>query len=385
MRNLGLSIAVLLCVVSIPLMSDARRGRNKDVPPELMAVVERVSTGRANFFLRNAFDTDPSPYLGRFVPAETSALNIDDAAAMQTACSEHISYRTVGGGGVQYDEYFNASTNVAASLGIPMLSAAGFNAGAEVGYSGGAVVRVRYTLTNKMVATIDDPEAFAECCEEGPGRCTGLYLGEFLEGAGELFHYSGAGKAVRAGAGAHGVELGVEVKDGVAWSRAITFPNPVYFAFKTTTAHIEPLPEPCGPWIDQIPQHARGMYFVGLSEIVDSERVARDQALRDARTQVIRHVGESITTGAVETRSTIGAVNDLTSRLDQEDFVLAAAEGVAEFVKDRAWCIEEHPTPGGVRYSAKVLAFLPDREEEEAVAVLQQLVTGEDVEGEKGP
>jgi hypothetical protein len=382
MRRITVSLAALLLALSmVPLDSEAKRKKDR-VPPELMAVVERVSTGRANFFLRNAFDTDPSPYLGRFVPAETSALNIDDAAAMQTACSQHISYRTVGGGGVQYDEYFNASTNVSASLGIPLLAATGFDAGADVGYSGGSVVRIRYTLTNKMVATIDDPEAFAECCEEGPGRCTGLYLGEFLEGSGELFHYTGTGTGVRAGAGAKGVELGVEVKDGVAWSRAVTFPNPVYFAFKTTTAHIEPLPEPCGPWTDQIPRHAHGMYFVGLSEIVDSERIARDQSMRDARAQVIRHVGEAISTGAIEIRSTSGAIGDLGSRLNQEEFVEAAAEGVAEFVKDRAWCVEEHPTPGGTRYSAKVLAFLPDKEEEAAAGVLRQLIDVEEVEGE---
>ena len=376
MRRMTVSLAALLLALSmVPLDSEAKRKKDR-VPPELMAVVERVSTGRANFFLRNAFDTDPSDYLGRFVPEGTSTLDVDDSASMQTACGKLISYKTVGGGGVQYDEYFNASTNVSASLGIPLLNATGVELGGNVGYGGGSVVRVRYTLTNKMVATIDDPDAFAECCDEGPGRCTGLYLGEFLEGTGELFHFSGSGTDVRAGAGAKGVQLGVEVKDGVSWSRAIAFPNPVYFAFKTTTAHIEPLPEPCGTWTDQIPQHARGMYFVGLSEIVDSERIARDQALRDARTQVIRHVGEAITTGTIEIRSTSGAVGDLTSRLDQDDFVEAAAQGVAEFVKDRAWCVEEHPTPSGVRYSAKVLAFLPDKEEEEAAGVLDLLLGG---------
>jgi len=375
MRRLLIPMAALLALTTIPLTSDARRKKDR-VPPELMAVVERVSTGRANFFLRNAFDTDPSAYIGRFVPEGTPPLDADDASAMQTACTEHISYTEVGGGGVQYDEYFNASTNVAASMGIPLLSTAGFEAGADVGHSGGSVVRVRYTLTRKFIATIDDPDEFSECCHAGPGRCTDLYLGEFMEGTGELFHFTGTGTDVSAGGGARGVEVGVEVKDGVSWSRAITFPNPVFFAFKTTVTHIEPLPEPCGPWTDQIPQHASGEYFVGLSEIVDSERVARDQALRDARTQVIRYVGEAISTGAIELRSTSGAIGDLTSHLDQADFVEAAAEGVAEFVKDRAWCIEEHPTPGGTKYSAKVLAFLPDKEEEGAAGVLDLLLKG---------
>jgi len=359
----------------VSLASCAHAKKKKDrVPPELLAIVERVSTGRSNFFLRNAFDTDPSVYLGRFVPDGTTSGDIDDSAAMQTSCSQYISYRHVGGGGVQYDEYFNASTSVSASFGIPLLSAAGIDIGADVGHEGGSIVRVRYTLTGKMVATIDDPDAFAQCCEDGPGKCTGLYLGEFLEGSGELFHYTGAGTGVTAGVGVKGVDLGADVKDGVAWQRSVSFPNPVYFAFKTTTvpADLVQTFDDCGSWTTRVPESNRGMYFVGLSEILDSERLARDQARRDARVQVVQYLGEGIQAGSIELRSTTGSAGDLRSSLDQEDFVQTASTGVAELVKDRAWCIEEHPTPRGTSYAAKVLAFLPGSEEEEAVEVMEE-------------
>ncbi len=359
-----------------PLASHAKKKKKDRVPPELLAIIDRVSTGRSNFFLRNAFDTDPSAYVGRFVPRKTALQNIDDAAAMQTSCSQYISYKSVGGGGVQYDEYFNASTSVSANFGIPLLSAQGIDIGADVGHQGGSIVRVSYTLTNKMVATIDDPDAFAQCCEDGPGKCTGLYLGEFLEGTGELFHYAGNGTNVKAGVGVKGVELGADVKDGVAWQRSVQFPNPVYFAFKTTTVPADLIQtfDQCGDWTTQVPQSTRGQYFVGLSEILPSERTARDQARRDGRIQVVQYLGESIAAGSIELRSTTGDVGDLRSRLDQEDFIETAATGVAELVKDRAWCIEEHPTPDGLKYAAKVLSFLPSAEEEEAVEVLEESV-----------
>ena len=363
-------VSLLICAIA-PTASLAKKKKHR-VPPELEAVVQRTLTGRANFFMRNAFDTDPSGYIGRFVPADATLGEIDDAAAMQTSCSKHVSFKRIGGGGVMYDEYFNASTSVTASFGIPTLVSQGVDLGADVGHQGGSVVRVKYTLTNKFVAEIDDPDAFAECCESGPGKCTGLYLGEFLEGTGEVMHYSGTSTDVKAGVGVKGVELGADVKDGLLWQRSIQFPNPVFFAFKTTTVPPELLQtfEPCGPWTDVPPESNRGTFFVGLSEIVDSERISRDQALRDARAQVIRFIGESVSTGAIEIRGTEGAVGDLHSKLDQVDFVETAAQGVAEFVKDRAWCVEEHPTPDGVKYEAKVLAFLPEKKEEEAAGIL---------------
>ncbi len=383
MRRHVLSVLVLaICFTFIPITSYAKKKKKDRVPDPLLAIVDRVSAGRSNFYLRNAFDTDPSAYLGRFVPKDTPTQNIDDTAAMQTSCSQYISYKSVGGGGVQYDEYFNASTSVSANFGIPALASQGVNIDAGVGHQGGSIVRVNYTLTHKMVATIDDPDAFAQCCEAGQSRCTNLYIGEFLEGTGELFHYSGNGTDVKAGVGVKGVELGVDVKDGVAWQRAVTFPNPVYFAFKTTSvpADLVQTFEQCGDWTTMVPQSTRGQYFTGLSEIMGSERMARDQARRDARTQVVQYLGESIQAGSIELRSTTGALGDLSSRLDQEDFIQTAATGVAELVKDRAWCIEKHETPDGARYSAKVLAFLPNAVEEEAAQAIEEVLTPDGVE-----
>ena len=367
-------VAVMLVgVVGWMLPAAHAKKKKKNQPPEeLVTLVDRVTTGRSNFFLRNAFDTDPSPYFGRFIPSGEASVDVDDAAAMQTSCSEFISYKYIGGGGVVYDDYFNASTEVSVGLGVPLLSSQMASLGAEVGYSGGSVVRVQYELVGKMVATIDDPDAFAECCEEGPSRCTGLYLGEFLEGKGEVYHISGNATGVKVGVGVKGVEADVNVKDGVSWNRSIQFPNPVYFAFKTTTVPpglVQEFEE-CGDWQTRIPESGRGQYFVGLSDIVESERMARDQARKDARVQVVQYLGDAIQAGSIELRSTSGGLGELSTKLQSEDFIQSAATGVAELVKDRAWCIEEHETPGGIRFEAKALSYLPDKETENVIDVI---------------
>ncbi len=338
--TIGLALALALAPAS-----EAKRRKDR-VPPELQAVVARAATQRANFFVRNAFDTDPSPYQGRFVPRDAGPLEVDDAAAMQTRCSEYITYREVDGGNVEYDEYFNASTGVSASLGLPKLTSQIAELGASVDYGSGAVARVRYTLTRKLVATIEDPDAFAECCETVPGGCTDRYLGEFLEGTGEIFHFSGREVGVGAHGGVKGVSLGVEVKDGVEWNRAVQFPEPVFFAMKVTRVppDLVPVFDACGGWRSEIPRSARGQYFVGMSDAVAGERAAREAARRDARVQVVQYLGERI------------QVN--------RDGVVAAADGVAELVKDHAWCVE--PDAGGGT-TATVLAFLPRSEEDRAV------------------
>jgi len=368
------AMIAVVCTAAIGavLAACATRGQTKNgAPVELAQLVERVSAGRSNFFMRSTIDTDPSIYLGRFVPHEGS-FDVDDAMAMQTSCSQFISYRNVGGGGVQYDEYFNASKSAAAGLNAPLLDTLGLNLGMTGAYSGGSVVRVRYTLTGKMVATIVDTDAFAECCEEGPGRCTGLYLGEFIEGTGEIMSYAGSASGFKAGGGAKEGTLGVEIRDGMKWQRSVKFDNPVYFAFKTTAVppDLYQTFEECGSWTTQLPRSNRGEYFVGLSDIVDSERIARTQAQRDARVQVVRYLGEAIQAGSIEVTSTGGAVSNLSSRLDQEEFIETAATGVAELVKDRCWCIEAHPTPAGVKYEAKVLAFLPQQQQQQAAAAI---------------
>ena len=330
-------------------------------------------TAPANLHLRNAFDTDPSLYLGRFVP--TDAASIDESSAMQLTCSQHITYKAIGGGGVVYDELFNASSEAALHIGVPLT--------ANLNASGGrtAVVRVRYELTDKMVAVLDDPAAFEACCKAAPDQCTTEYIGEFLAGKGSVYYEVSQG----AGGDASGMTPqgtgDIEIKSGVAWKRSVEFPNPVYFAFKTTKNQWAPdgAAAGCGDWTQGPPKSSQGKYFVGISPPTATEADARDAALLSGRQQVVRYVAETVDTGTVQVQSTTGATDALSTTIQRDTVLQSASSGVAKLVKDESWCVEPEATPGGQIYVAKVLLFLP-KEDEAAAATKVVEAAGAGVE-----
>lgn len=355
-KILGL-LPLLLLVLTVP--AEAGRKNKKDkAPAHTAANTGPTVVPAANLFLRNAFDTDPSVYIGRFVPDSTTG-PVDESSAMQLTCSQHISHRTVGGGGVVYDELFNASSEAALRVGVPPVL------GVEAGAGVSSAVRVRYELTSKMIAEISDPAAFEACCKQAPDQCTSRFVGEFLEGKGAVFFATGQDASMDLGVIANGVAGDLDVKHGVVWQRSVEFPNPVYFAMKTTqnayagsTAAAQ-AQGGCGDWVNAPPRSTQGQYFVGLSDPMESERIAREGALLDARTQVVRWVGEAIEAGTVRVETTTGPASGLSTALEQQSTLAAASAGVASLVKDEAWCVQAVGTPAGYRYTAKVLAFLP--------------------------
>lgn len=330
-----------------------------------------------NLFLRNAFDADPTMYLGRFVP--NSDEPIDESSAMQLTCSQHIKYRKIPGGGVVYDEMFNASTEAAIRVGVPLV------ANASAGGSASQVVRVRYELTDKYVADIQDPAAFEACCKQAPDQCTERFIGEFIGGKGSVFYSSGQSAGVSgSGVTPQGGSGDVEFRHGMAWQRSIEFPNPVYFAFKTTRNQWsgEGVAGGCGPWTDAPPRSSQGRYFVGISMPMPTQMEARDTALRNGREQVVRYIAEGVDSGSLSVRVTEGLSNALSTQVEDARVVETAASGVARLVGDEAWCVEPTATPGGNVYVAKVLMFLPRAQEEAAVAALATAAGVEAPEGE---
>src|SRR5690606_11432918 len=107
-------------IAAIALTAALASCGNKRVP--IPDTVGPTVVAPANLFLRNSFDTDPSLYAGRFVPAGISIP--DETAAMRMTCSEHLSVTKVSGGGVVYDEFFNASTDAALRVGVPLVASA---------------------------------------------------------------------------------------------------------------------------------------------------------------------------------------------------------------------------------------------------------------------
>jgi hypothetical protein len=280
----------------------------------------------SNVYLRNSFDTDPSSYIGRFVPA--GATDLDETSAMPLACSKYITHRFIDGGGVRMTESFNVSTEVGARLDIPVV-ASGKGQG-----SSSRQAKVEYELTGKMVAEIADVDGFAACCKAQPDQCSDRYIGEFLEGRGAVYHE--AQQSASAGASglapASGTSGGADFSHDTSWKRAVEFPNPVYFAFKVTlTPYTQAAVSTCPPWVTQPPVAKEGFYVVGQSGVARTEVAARNQAQNDASRQFVRAAGATV--------------------VDYTQLSMPS-------LRVEQWCVEPQATDRGQRFVAHVLAWV---------------------------
>lgn len=283
----------------------------------------------SSLWLRNTYDTDPSIYVGRFVPPGVT--DLDESNTMVLACSKHITTRFIDGGGVDYSESMYVNTQLALRLGMPVV------ASGSAGYEASRMAQANYKLTGKLVAEIADPEAFAACCKAQPDQCTDRFIGEFIQGVGSL-HHSAERNVDLEGQGTN-PSTGLSGEGGISrsaeWQRAAEFPNPVYFAFKVNpTPYTQGAVDTCPSWVDNPPAGEGGVYVVGSVDNSRSESAARDAALRDAGGHAARTVG------------------------------------IAVPVRADSWCVttKQKRERGPVRYSARVLAFVSN----EAVAMARE-------------
>lgn len=263
-------------ILVVPLLACAGRGGVPNGPS---------AAPTANVFLRNSFDTDPSIYLGRFVPR--NAVELDEGSAMPLTCTQYVTPRFIEGGGVKITETMSVSTEVAARIGVPVVASAA-GSGSRTGE-----VKVEYVLTGKMVAEVSDPAAFNDCCKAQPDQCTDRFVGEFLQGTGTVYREEARAVDV-AGKGTDpqsGVSGQAAVSHQKQWAQAIEFPNPVYFAFKVTQTPNNRATSSCGTWVDSPPVEPGSVYFVGMSRDKKNERAARDGATRTAKYEALKSIG----------------------------------------------------------------------------------------------
>lgn len=325
---------------------------------------------KANFYLRTGMDTDPSVYLGRFIPRGTPPDEIDEANAQRTECSSYFSVRQVGGGGVQLDEYFAATSQAAAALGISGSPGFGVQHGAV------HIVRARYKFLAKWIAHLRDPAGFAECCAKADNNCSDKVIGEFIGGSGDLMQ---AAQSMSESDGRVPGAAQFDVRDGYTWRVAQTIPEPnppgsppVFFAFKLSPVRIVD-PEPgAQDWCDKVPKVSHGMYFCGVSRWVNSEADARDMAMLHAHRQTVRHLGNLLRQGGSGSRQAQDRASAIDLVLQDQTRFQHASEGLVRFMKDENWKIEEEPGPQRWRYKAKVLAFIHKNEIEAATAVVER-------------
>jgi hypothetical protein len=357
----GIGVALIVAVGGMAACSGKAEKPDKKMTADQMG--PNLAGPRTGVFLRASFDDDPSHFIGRFIGSDVGPDEIDENRGIQTECSQYVTYKEVNASG-SFDEYYNSSTSVRGGLGISnpasgVASAAGVNApegSANLDHQSGTSIRVKYDLQKKLVANVEDPVAFKECCQSSPDNCTGKYIGEFWYGTGTLFENTGKQTGGGVDVSAPQGEGNVQVADGWVWRRATEFSD-VYFAFRVMDRVAT---DDCS-WAERPPKSDDGQYFVGVSPPAATEDLARQAAMRHARTQAVRYMGEFISSTTSNTSNTIQGY------VESENVVNTAAEGMANFVKDDRYCSPEKiETPEGVKYKMKVLAFFPEESKKEA-------------------
>ncbi len=310
---------------------------------------------KQSVFLRGVFDDDPSQSIGRFLAPGTPHAGIDESNTFASRCGKFISHKVVNAGG-SFDETFESSTSVGASIGVENYG----KLSAKYGKNG--ELRVKYTLKKKMVA-VEDADGLSQCCDTAANQCGDRrIIREFYLGDGEVMQLLGTEKAVKAGGTYKVVDAEVDYKNGTAWKRVTKFEN-VYFAFKTGLVAVsQDIPE---DWDVKRPTSLDGQFFVGTSKPASSEQAAFQDAMLDARRQVVQYIGTAISEARVQTSKNLDEVWQDASAIE------AASQGIASLVKDLR---QKSRQPAGptVQFVTKVLVFVPNGKLAEMGRVLAQ-------------
>lgn len=357
----GIGVALIFAMGGTAACSGKAEKPDKKMAADQMG--PNLAGPRTGVYLRASFDDDPSHFIGRFIASDVGADQVDENRGIQTECSEFVTYKEVNASG-SFDEYYNSSTSVRGGLGISnpanaVTKAAGVSApegSANLDHQSGTSIRVKYDLEKKLVANVEDPAGFKECCQSSPDNCTNKFIGEFWYGTGTLFENTGKQTSGGVDVSAPQGQGDVEVADGWVWRRATAFSD-VYFAFRVMDRIAN---DDCS-WAEKPPKSDDGQYFVGVSPPAASEDLARRAAMRHARSQAVQYMGEFISSSTSNTSDTIQGY------VESENVVNTTAEGMANFVKDDRYCSPEKiETPEGVKYKMKVLAFFPEETKAEA-------------------
>lgn len=341
-------------------------------------------------FLRATPDSDASSLIGMWLPDEIADEDLDESSAQRTRCSDFIKLRKIPGGG-DVEEVVTASTGASAQLGVKSI------AHLSADRTTGDALRIKYNGIEKLVAQVDT-KGLDDCCRINPNQCTRRYISTVVMGDGQV--YAATETNDNFGADGQGSMQGVPVdgsvmyKDGYKWERKVTFQHQ-YFAFQVqrngftgeaNTGTGQTRSNSC-EWANHVPESLDGEYFVGTSPQAPSEDVARDYAMRSAREQVVKYLGEWITSGENSIRTTSGDTAALTSSLDDKKVMESMAQGVARMVKDREWCpAQQIETPKGNMQVVKVLAFFPHSERNAAAkAALTNLIAAKKSAGSLTP
>lgn len=323
---------------------------------------------KPSVFVRATFDTDPSGILGAFIPDDVDDGAIDETRAARTRCSEYIKPKRISAGG-EVEEVFSATSSAGGGLGVDGIA----KIMGERSQSN--ALRIKYSAGEKMIAQVDTT-GLQQCCAAAPDQCSKRYISSVISGDGRI--YVAREKADKAGLEGSGSVKGVPVsgdvmyKDGLKWERTTEFKAQFFaFSFQQTGVgkNVDNLDAQC-TWAKRIPKSLDGTYFVGVSEPTASERTARDLAMREARSQVVKYLGEYIDQSSRTNQKLAGAIGAIGGEFQDSTTIDSLSQGIAKLVKDEAWCDPERSdTPEGRMNVVRVLAFFPNSERSTAARV----------------
>jgi hypothetical protein len=334
-----------------------------------------VLSTKPSIYLRVTPDGDASEIIGAFIPDETPDAEIDEASAVRTRCSQFIKARRVPASG-QFEEIAAASSGASGKVGVKSL------ARVDLGGQSAEALLVRYALIEKMQADVDE-ENLQRCCATDASQCSKRYIAGALLADGNYYaatEFSAGGGADVAGLSqlAEGMPIDASIvyDSEMKWERKVGFKRQ-YFAFSVRrglagglgSSTAAPAAGDCA-WARKVPTDLDGVYFVGVSNPMPSEKLAREDAMRDARDQVVKYLGELLADASASVHKTVGSAADIQVLMDDTRVKESLAAGFARSVKDREWCgPDESASPSGMKSTMKVLAYFPNSERKAASIV----------------
>jgi hypothetical protein len=332
-----------------------------------------VLNTKPSIFLRGTPDGDASQLIGSFIPDEIPDAEVDEGSAIRTRCSEFIKPKRIPATG-EYSEIAAASSGASGSLGVKSIAKVNLGGNSAEG------LMVRYSLIEKMDADVDEA-GLQQCCSIAPDQCSKRYIAGALMADGN--YYGATESGMDAGLDVEALSLAnvpIDAKlvyeQDMMWERKVNFKRQ-YFAFNVKKSLAGGLggavaaakPDDCS-WANNLPKDLDGMYFVGVSNPMPTEKLAREDAMRDAREQVIKYMGEFLQDAQQSVQKTVGSAADIQVLMDNTQVKEAMSGGLAKSVKDQKWCgPQEIPTPSGMKSTMKALAYFPNSERKNASIV----------------
>jgi hypothetical protein len=350
-----------------------------------------VLSTKPSLYLRVTPDGDAADIIGAFVPDDVPDAAVDETSAVRTRCSKYITPKRLPASG-QYNDIAAASAGASGKLGVRSI------AKVDLGGQSTDALLVRYALIEKMQADVDE-DGLARCCSEAPDQCTKRYIATALLADGN--YYAATESGARGGVDVEALRVArmpidaeVVFDADMKWERQVDFKRQ-YFAFSVrrslaggqlSGASVDEAASAgnsCA-WANAVPTDLDGLYFVGVSNPMPSEKLAREDAMRDARDQVIKYLGEFLSESQQAVQKTVGSVADLQVLMDDTGVKESVSGGVARAVKDRKWCgPTEQAAPSGMKSVMKVLAYFPHSERHIASVVALKTMIQKQKEAKK--